>query len=167
VALTLGTVLQMFSYFPYAAAFIQPEGEPPGVDPGLLAIGLALAPFVFVVVGLVSGNRLWPKKVLISLGLLLGVGLSIGLISPVLGAAAGFGVGTAVTLRLPEIPNQLRRRLLAVTFAVVYSAVFLLFISVPAGVLTGAVLPILMVGFADEYGAWKHERTASESTDPA
>ncbi|HSJ83639.1 MAG TPA: hypothetical protein VLA91_07450 [Acidimicrobiia bacterium] len=167
MALTLGTVLQMFSYFPYAAAFIQPEGEPPGVDPGLLAIGLAVAPFVFVVVGLVSGNRFWPKKVLISLGLLLGVGLSIGLISPVLGAAAGFGVGTAVTLRLPEIPNQLRRRLLAVTFAVVYSAVFLLFISIPAGVLTGAVLPILMVGFADEYGAWKHERAASETAGPA
>jgi hypothetical protein len=68
---------------------------------------------------------------------------------------------------MPEIPNQLRRRLLAVTFAVVYSAVFLLFISTPAGVLTGAVLPILMVGFADEYGAWKHERTASDAGDPA
>ena len=166
MALTLGTVLQMFSYFPYAAAFIQPEGEPPGVDPGLLAVGLAVAPFVFVVVGLVSGHPRWPRMVLVALGLLLGIGLSIGLVSPVLGAAAGFGVGTAVTLRLPEIPNQMRRRLLAVGFAVLYSGVFL-FVATPAGVLSGAVLPILMVGFADEYGAWKHERSGSNAGDPA
>jgi hypothetical protein len=51
----------------------------------------------------------------------------------------------------------MRRRLLAVTFAVAYTFV-LLVVATPAGVLTGAVVPILMVGFADEYGAWRWGR---------
>jgi ABC-type lipoprotein release transport system permease subunit len=96
--------------------------------------------------------------ILISMGLLIALGLSIGLISPLLGASAGFGVGAALCLRLPDIPDQLRRRLLAVTLGVVYTMA-LLFVATPAGVLTGAVVPMLMVGFADEYAAWKWART--------
>jgi hypothetical protein len=34
----------------------------------------------------------------------------------------------------------------------------LLFIAPSAGVTTGAVVPILVVGFADEYGAWRLAR---------
>jgi hypothetical protein len=147
----------MFSYFPYAAAFITPEGAEPGVDPGLMAMGAAVAPFVFVVIGVISRNPRWPRMVLVSMGLLLGLGLSVGLISPALGAAAGFGTGAALTLRLPDIPDQMRRRLLGVAFAVVYTGV-LFFIAPPAALLTGALLPILVIGFADEYGAWRHSR---------
>lgn len=145
----------MFSYFPYAAAFIDP-GNDEGVviDPGLVGIALVVAPFVFVIVGLVSRNPNAPKRVLLSMGLLLALGLAIGLVSPVLGASAGFGVGVAICLRLPDIPDQMRRRLIAVALAVVYSMV-LLFVAPPAGVLTGALVPTLMVGFADEYGAWR------------
>ena len=120
-------------------------------------IGLVVAPIVFVVVGLVSKNPRAPRMILISMGLLLLLGLSLGLVSPVLGAAAGFGVGTALCLRLPDIPDQLKRRLIGVTFAVAYTTL-LLFVAPPAGVLTGAILPTLMVGFADEYGAWRLAR---------
>jgi hypothetical protein len=95
--------------------------------------------------------------ILMSMGLLLLLGLSLGLVSPVLGAAAGFGVGAALCLRLPDIPDQLKRRLIGVTFAVAYTTL-LLFVAPPAGVLTGAILPTLMVGFADEYGAWRLAR---------
>jgi len=156
LALALGTVVGMFSYFPYAAAFIDGE-EGVVVDPGLLGVALVVAPFVFVVVGLVSRNTRGPRQILLAMGLLLGLGLSLGLISPVLGASAGFGVGVAITLKRPDIPDQLRRRLIAVTFAVVYTTL-LLFIAPPAGVVTGAVVPILMIGFADEYGAWRWAR---------
>lgn len=147
-----------FSYFPYAAAFIPGEGETgPAIDAGLVAISLALAPLVFVVVGLVSRNPRTPEQVLKSMGWLLGVGLAVGLISPALGAAAGFGVGIAVTLNLPELENQLRRRLIGVGFAVAYMLLMLVVLT-PAGVFAGAILPGLMVGFADEYGAWRTSR---------
>jgi len=144
----------MFSYFPYAAAFVRTSDGEATIDPGLVGISLVLAPLVFIVVALVSRNRRGPRMVLISMGLLLVLGLALGLISPVLGAAAGFGIGAALCLNLPDIPDQMRRRIIAVTFAVVYTAI-LLVVATPAGVLTGAIVPMLMVGFADEYGAWR------------
>jgi hypothetical protein len=147
----------MFSYFPYAAAFRRTDTGQPFIDPALVGVAVAIAPFVFVVIALVSRNPRGPRMVLISMGLLLALGLALGLLSPVLGAAAGFGVGAALCLHLPDIPGQLRRRLLAVTFAVTYTFV-LLVVATPAGVLTGAVVPVLMVGFADEYGAWRWAR---------
>lgn len=147
-----------FSYFPYARAFIPAEGETgPVIDAGLVAIALALAPLVFVVVGFISRNPRTPVQVLKSMGWLLGLGLAIGLVSPVLGAASGFGVGIAITLNMPEINNQLRRRLIGVGFAIVYMLAMLLVLT-PAGVFAGAILPPLMVGFADEYGAWRESR---------
>lgn len=153
----------MFSYFAYAAAFGRTDTGEPVIDPALVAVGIALAPFVFVVIALVSRNPRGPRMVLISMGLLLLLGLSLGLLAPVLGAAAGFGVGTALCLQLPDIPGQMRRRLLAVTFAVVYTFA-LLVVATPAGVLTGAVVPILMVGFADEFGAWRLGRLRDSDT---
>lgn len=147
----------MFSYFPYAAAFINPDEGGVTIDAGLLGIALAIAPLVFVVVGFVSLNPSAPRLILISMGLLIALALSVGLIAPVLGASAGFGVGVALCLRLPDIPDQMRRRLIAVGLAVVYT-MLLLFVAPPAGVLTGAIVPTVMVGFADEFGAWRFSR---------
>ena len=127
------------------------------IDASLVAIALAVAPLVFVAVGFVSRNPRTPKGVLYSMALLLVIGLGVGLISPVLGAAAGFGVGIALTLNLPDIPGQLRRRMVGVGFAIAYM-LLMLFVLPPAGVLAGAVVPGLMVGFADEYGAWVQAR---------
>ena len=160
LALALGTIVGMFSYFPYAAAFIEPEGGVPSVDPGLVGIGLAVAPLMFVMIALVSRNPRAPRMVLLSMGLLLVLGLAFGLVSPVLGAAAGFGVGAALCLALPDIPDQLRRRIVAVALGLAYTTL-LLFVAPPAGVLTGAIVPTLMVGFADEYGAWRASRELS------
>lgn len=148
----------MFSYFSYASAFVPRSGESgPTIDLGLLAIALALAPLAFIVVGFVSKNPDTPRLVLRSMALLVVLGLSLGWLAPVLGAAAGFGAGFALTLNMPEFPNQLRRRFLGVGFAIAYMFVLLL-VATPAGVVTGAVLPPLMVGFADEYGAWLAKR---------
>lgn len=154
----------MFSYFPYAAAFIPPEGDSgPYIDAGLVAIALALAPLVFVAVGFISRNPSAPKKVLYSLGVLLALGLSLGLLSPIIGAAAGFGAGIALTLNQPDIEGQIKRRMVGVALAIVYMFAMLVFIP-PAGVLAGAILPGLMVGFADEYGAWRVERLSGDQS---
>jgi hypothetical protein len=148
----------MFSYFSFAAAFVPAQAEAtPTLDTGLLAISLAIAPLVFVVAGFVSRNPSAPRRVLTALGLLVAVGLTVGWLAPVLGAASGFGVGVALTLNMPEFSLQLRRRLIGVGVAIVYTF-FLLLLATPAGVFTGALLPPLMIGFADEYGAWVTRR---------
>jgi hypothetical protein len=159
MALAIGIIPIMFSYFTYAAAFVSEAAQPElSLDTGLLAIALALAPVGFVVVGFVSKNPSAPRRILWSMGLFLVVGLTLGWLAPVLGAAGGFGAGVALTLNMPDFPHQLRRRFLGVAFAMAYMFL-LLVVATPAGVLTGAILPPLMVGFADEYGAWQTRRS--------
>ena len=147
----------MFSYFSYAAAFATPEGEPTQIDVGLLGIGIVLAPFVFMTVGFVSRNAQTPKRVLQSMGLLIVLGLALGLLSPVVGAAAGFGVGGSLCLNQPNLDGVMKWRLWATGFTAVY-VFFLLLVITPAGVFAGGLLPLLMIGFADEYTAWRAAR---------
>jgi hypothetical protein len=109
----------------------------------------------------VSKRRDLLKRVLTATGLLVVIGLGLGLLNPIAGAAAGFGVGIALTLNMPYIDGQLARRLIAVALAVAYMVILLLFIP-PAGLLAGALLPGLAVGFADEYGTWRVARKPTE-----
>lgn len=146
-----------FSYFSYGAAFIDGDGDRSGFQLELAAIGMAIAPFVFMTLGFVSRNPMAPKRVLQAMGLLLAVGLSIGLIDPLLGAATGFGLGGALVLNRPDVDRLMRWRLGAVAFTSFYMLV-LLVVAAPAGIFTGAVLPLMMVGFADEYAAWSASR---------
>ena len=157
LAIALGTIAMMFSYFPYAAAFATPEGEPTQIDAGLLGIGVVMAPFVFMTVGFVSRNAQTPKRVLQSMGLLIVLGLALGLLSPVVGAAAGFGVGGSLCLNQSDLEGVMKWRLLATGFTTAYVLVLLLTLT-PAGVFAGGLLPLLMIGFADEYTAWRAAR---------
>lgn len=124
-----------------------------------MGIGIALAPFTFVVVGFVSRNHRAPKRVLAAMGFFLAVGLAVGLLAPVLGASVGFGVGISLTLNQPGLPDVVRNRLLGIAFGMVYTLALLIFIT-PAGVLTGALLPPILVGFADEFTALRHARSS-------
>ncbi len=147
----------MFSYFSYGAAFIDGEGDRSGFQLELAAIGLAIAPFVFIALGFISRNPAAPKRVLQAMGLLLLAGLSIGLLDPLLGAATGFCLGGALVLNRADIPRLMFWRIGAVGFTTLYMLV-LLVVAAPAGVFTGAVLPLMMIGFADEYAAWSETR---------
>lgn len=157
LAIAVGTVLMMFSYFPYAAAFATPEGEKLDVDTGLVGIGVVMAPFVFVALAFISRGPSAPKRVLQSLGLLVLLGMAVGLLAPVLGAAAGFGAGAVLCLDPPSGPNVYRWRWGAVLFTVVYTLALLVTIT-PAGVMAGGLLPLLMVGIADEFVMWVNAR---------
>lgn len=95
------------------------------------------------------------------MGLFLIIGLPLGLVSPLFGAAAGFGVGFALTLNPLSLDKLMRNRLLAVAFASVYMLVLLLVADPAAGVMTGALLPPLLVGLADEYTSWAASRSSS------
>ncbi len=146
----------MFSYFPLAAAFATPEGGELVIDPGLVVISLVVAPFVFVALGFISRNPETGRGVLIALGLLLLVGLPVGLLSPALAATSGFGAGGVVVLNRPPLDRLILHRSIAVALTVVY--VFLLLLSEalrPAGVFAGGLLPLMALGFADEYTYWR------------
>lgn len=157
IAIMSATPLMMFSYFTYAAAFVDAEGDRSGFQLELAAIGLAVVPFVFIALGFLSRNPAAPKRVLQAMGLLLVAGLSIGLLDPLLGASVGFCLGGALVLNRPQIPRLMFWRYGAVAFTAVYTVV-LFVVALPAGVFTGAVLPLVMLGFADEYAAWSAAR---------
>jgi hypothetical protein len=160
LAIAIATVVMMFSYFPYASAFSTLDSGEVGINMPLVGIGLVMAPFVFVALGFVSRNPRAPKRVLQSMVLLLLLGLSIGLLAPVLGATAAFGAGAILCLNPPAINDVYKWRVGATVSAVVYTFI-LLVTATPAGVFTGGLVPLLMVGFADEYAIWVYRKKAS------
>lgn len=157
LAIALATVVMVFSYFSYASAFTTPPESGVEINPGLIGIGLVLAPFVFVILGFVSRNPRAPKRVLQSMVLLVGLGLSVGLVAPALGATVAFAVGATLCLNPPKVDDVYKWRIGATLLTMVY--VFILLVTVtPAGVFAGGLLPLLMVGFADEYSIWVYVR---------
>jgi hypothetical protein len=86
------------------------------------------------------------------------LGLGVGLAAPILGATAGFGVGGALTLKPPsDLPEVLRWRLALTAVGVIYTFALLVFVT-PAGVFAGGIVPLLLLGFADEFAAWRSSR---------
>jgi hypothetical protein len=86
------------------------------------------------------------------------LGFSIGLLAPVLGATAAFAGGATLCLTAPPMVEDVYKwRVGASVLAVIYTF-FLLVIATPAGVFTGGLVPLLMVGFADEYSTWVYAR---------
>jgi energy-coupling factor transporter transmembrane protein EcfT len=160
LAIAVATVVMVFSYFPYASSFTSLPGGEVEINPALVGIGFVIAPFVFITLGFVSRNPKAPKRVLQSMVLLLGMGFTIGLLAPVLGATAAFAGGAVLCLNPPRADNVYKWRMGAATLTVVYTFV-LLVTATPAGVFSGGLLPLLMVGFADEYSTWAYGRRAA------
>jgi hypothetical protein len=162
IAIAVATVLMMLSYFSYGAAFVDEDGDADAIRLEPAFIGLAIAPFVFIALGFLSHNPRAPRRVLMAMGLLLAVGLSVGLVDPLLGAAVGFALGGALVLNPPDVERVMFWRFGAVVFTAVYVFVLLL-VAGPAGIFTGAVVPLMMIGFADEYAAWSATRHAGDA----
>jgi hypothetical protein len=158
LAIAIGTVVMMFSYFPYAAAFATAEGEALHIDVGLVGIGLVMAPFVFIAVAFISRGPTAPKRVIQAMGLLILIGLSVGMLAPVLGATAGFGAGATICLNPPSRARDVYKWRWGATGLTVVYTLFLLVVATPAGVFSGGLLPLMMVGLADEYAIWIYQR---------
>ena len=156
-------MILLFSYVAYAGAFVvSGDGAGFDTDPGLVVIALAMVPLVFIAVAFISRNPRARGRVLQSVGLLLVIGLVAGLISPIVGAAAGYGAGIAVSLHPVNVEGCLRRRLIGVVLALIYMSALLVFIPA-AGLIAGAIVPGLMVGFADEYSVWRESATSARA----
>ncbi len=148
ISLTAATVVMQFAYW-----FVHI-----GVDaqePDLLWFGLAVTPLVFLVLAFASGHPHAPGATGRAMGLFLLVALPLALLDLRMGLVAGFGAGAVLTLRSdPQVHSQ-RTRAIAVAGASVYILALLLLqglvpILGPFAVMSGAVIPLAVVGIADE-----------------
>lgn len=146
LVITLATVVMGFSFWSFVAAA---RGEADlTADTGLLALGLALAPIVFLVLAFGSRHPNAPIAVLKAMGLFVVVGAPLGLLDVVVGVSAAYGAGGVAALRRePEI-HSLRWRIVAVALMTVYLVVIIVVPDFQA--MSGWILPFTVLGIADQ-----------------
>ncbi len=158
LAIAVATIPLLFSYVSIAAAFTTDDEGESLVGAGGAALGFGLVPFVFLLLAFVSMHKRASMAVLKAMGLFLLLAFPIGVLAPALGATAGFAAGGVVALRPSEM-TQMKVRYIAAALAVVYVLFLLLFIPA-AGVMAGAMIPLMAIGFADEYSIWMATRSS-------
>lgn len=149
--ITLATLLLVPAYWMLLAGLVaQSSKAAGGPDPAAaLALGLAVIPFVFLVLAVMSGRPRWPASVAKAMGMALLVGLPVSALAgdAITGIVAGVGAGGCVALRRDE-PHSLRTRAWAVALAAAYAFVLVRSVSVLA-LLPAPVLPLTAIGVAD------------------
>lgn len=150
-AITLATLLLVPAYWSMLAGLVAAGSD--GADPlnpaASLAFGLALIPFVFIVLGFTSEHPRPPAAVFQAMVLSLVVGTVVSALAAdaVTGIVAGVGAGGVVALRA-DVDHTWRARALAVVFAVVY--VFVLVRTASAlALLPAPIFPFTAIGVAD------------------
>jgi hypothetical protein len=145
LAITAASAVYQFCYWPIFAGTTAPDGS--GV--GLIALGLALVPFVFLVAAFATQHPNAPGATLRAMGWFLLVGLPVGVFVPIIGVCLGVSLGAVVALApLPERDTR-RTRYLTVAGVAAYLLVLLAF-SPGFLVISGAVLPLAVHGMVDQ-----------------
>jgi hypothetical protein len=124
-----------------------------------IAFGLAILPFVFMVLAFTSEHPRAANAILKAMALCLVVGapaLAIGG-DAVTGLVAGCAAGGAAALRM-DLAHTGRSRALAVLFATVYAFVMVRIAPGPA-IIVAPVLPFTSIGLADHLRERRVERT--------
>lgn len=114
----------------------------------LIAFGLALVPFVFIVLAFLSEHPRAPGAVVRAMVLSLLVGIPVSAVAPdaVTGFVAGLGAGGIAALRADPIHTWKAR---AAAVAVVTLLVFLLVMVSDIALLLAPALPFTSIGVAD------------------
>lgn len=150
-AITLATLLLVPAYWSILAGLVAAASE--GSDPlnpaAALAFGLALIPFVFIVLAFGSEHPRAPAAVVEAMVLAVVVGTFMSAVAAdaVTGIVAGVGAGGVVALRA-DADHSWRARALAVVFAVVYVFVLVRMASALA-LLPAPIFPFTAIGVAD------------------
>jgi hypothetical protein len=149
--ITLATLLLVPAYWMLLAGLVAGRTDAKGgPDPaGAMALGLAVIPFVFLVLAVMSGRARWPGAVAKAMGLAVLVGLPTSALAgdAITGIVAGVGAGACVALRRDDV-HSLRTRALAVAFAALYTLVLVRSVSALA-LLPAPILPLTAIGLAD------------------
>jgi hypothetical protein len=159
-AILLATLLLAPGYWSLMAGLVSVESDrasAPAAGP-LIAFGLALVPFVFVVLAFLSEHPRAPGAVVKAMGLTLLVGIPVSAIvgDAVTGLVAGLGAGGVVALRA-DLDHTWKARALAVLAASAYVFVLVRLAPEAALVVTPA-LPFTCVGVADHVSERRRER---------
>jgi hypothetical protein len=166
-AITLATLLLVPAYWALLAGLVAEAVDDPKARAGepntaaALALGLAIIPFVFVVLAFVSGHPRAPGAVVKAMGLALLVGIPVSALAgdAVTGIVAGVGAGGIVALRM-DVDHNWRARAVAVAAATLYTFVLVRTAGAMA-LLAAPVLPLTGIGVADHLA----ERRAEKDRD--
>lgn len=134
------------------------------INPGAaIAFGLAIIPFVFIVLAFLSEHPRAPGAVLRAMGLALLVGIPVSALAgdAVSGIVAGVGAGGIVALRA-DLAHSWKARAVAVFMAAAYT--FILVRAAGAiALLPAPILPFTSIGIADHMSERKVERQTAET----
>jgi hypothetical protein len=164
-AITLATLVLVPAYWfilggAVSAASDDAAGPGPQAGP-LIAFGVCLIPFVFLVLAFLSEHPRPPGAVLRAMGLAIVVGIPVSALAfdAITGIVAGVGAGGIAALRADPDTNR-RWRVLAVVAVSVYVFVLARTVGV-AAVLLAPCLPFTAIGLADHLAQRRAEREAA------
>jgi hypothetical protein len=162
-AIAIATVLLVPAFWALIAALVSgSDVAVGGPDPAAaFALGIALIPFVFVVLAFMSQHPRAPAAVVRAMGLTLLVGIPVSALAGdgATGIVAGVGAGGVVALR-SDPAHTWRSRAVAVVLAAAYT--FVLVRTAGAVTLLAApALPLTGIGIADHLAERKQERTSA------
>lgn len=151
-AILLATLLLVVAYWSMLAGLVVIASEDPtgGPDPAAaLLLGLALLPFVFVILAFLSEHPRAPGAVLKAMGLTLLVGIPVSAVAAdaVTGIVAGVGAGGIVALRSDE-GHSWKARAVAVIAGSVYTFVLVRTLG-ELVLLPAPIFPFTGIGIAD------------------
>jgi len=158
--ITIATLLLVPAYWAMLAGIVANAVDDPvdgGPNPGAaLALGLALIPFVFIVLAFMSEHPRPPGAVVRAMGLSLLVGIPVSAIAAdaVTGIVAGVGAGGICALRMEPV-HSWRARAVGVLIATIYTFVLVRTASVLV-LLPAPVFPLTAIGLADHFTEWRH-----------
>lgn len=162
-AITLATLVTAPAFWSVLAGVVAVSSDDPQAPaPGpLIAFGLALVPFVFVVLAFLSEHPRAPGAVVRAMALSLLVGIPISAIAPdaVTGFVAGIGAGGIAALRADPV-HSWRARAAAVSGVTLF--VFLLVMVSDVALLLAPALPFTSIGVADHLVERRGERRETE-----
>jgi hypothetical protein len=129
------------------------------------AFGLALVPFAFLALVLISGHPAAGSAVVAALLVSVAVAIPLAALTRdvVTGVATGYGAGGVVALRR-EYHHSRQARIIAVILMATYVFALLRF-DAAAGVTAACLLPFLALGIADVATEWRWAQRERERRD--
>ena len=166
-AILVATVLLVPAFWALLAGLVAGASEGGGgPNPAAaVAFGLALVPFVFVALAVLSEHPRAPGAVLRAMGLALLIGIPVSAVvgDAVTGVVAGLGAGGIAALRM-DPAHGWRPRAWAVLVASVYT-VFLVAFTGALVLLPAPIFPFTALGIADHLSERRADRAAAARAD--
>ena len=165
--ITIATLILVPAYWALLAALVADASDSSALDdagapntPAAFAFGLALVPFVFIVLAFMSEHPRAAGAVVKAMGMAILVGIPASALAgdAVTGIVAGVGAGGIVALRADDGHSR-KARAAAVAIAAVYTFV-LVRTAGPIVLLPAPVFPLTAIGIADHLSERRHQREA-------